>query len=294
MRFGIGKRFLLVVHSLLSLAALAALVFSEQAERLTDIIREKLGANISYIVFIVAIAVYIILALAVLVIAFSRKKRRNERGFVLVDASDGSSTRVSITAIDQMVKQAASSVDGIAEMKTFISAGEDTVDLRMNVAIENGSHVPTVTLNLQNAIRKYIEVNCGVAVRSISVNIISMQNSDPYQAKKKPKNTEGVTGQRGFRLRNEKKQASQTDETIDRTDTVNVSPDPQPETVSEEEIPELVLPHLEITRGVEADPEESEPASVPEPIQSEGVSDFARRFDRTDAPSESEPETADE
>ena len=39
------------------------------------------------------------------------------------------------------------------------------------MTISSGAHIPTVTANIQRAIRSYIELNCGVAVRAVSVSV---------------------------------------------------------------------------------------------------------------------------
>lgn len=73
-----------------------------------------------------------------------------------------------------MVKQAVGAIGGIAEMKISISSEDDAIAIVVNVSIVAGTHVPTVTLNIQRAIRQFVEMNCGVAVRSVAVNVQSV------------------------------------------------------------------------------------------------------------------------
>ena len=82
--------------------------------------------------------------------------------------------RISVSAVEQMVKQAVHAVEGISEMKIAISGDDDAIAINVNVALLSGSHVPTVTMNMQRAIRQYVESNCGVSVQSVSVSIQSV------------------------------------------------------------------------------------------------------------------------
>jgi hypothetical protein len=67
-------------------------------------------------------------------------------------------------------------IDGITEMKIGIESREDAIAIRVNATIVNGSHVPTITMNMQRAIRQFVEMNCGVAVREVSISINAVTN----------------------------------------------------------------------------------------------------------------------
>lgn len=173
MKLNLGRRIVLFVHWLASLALLAMIVFPEYVAWGISFLNWVPG-NYMEIATIVLLTIYLLLSLSVLCMVFSRDGKRAERGFITVDSSDSGRVRIAISAIEQMVRQAACSVDGIADMKIGIRNSDDAVDINVNVVMMNGSHVPTVTLNMQRAIRQYVEMNCGVAVRSVSINIQSV------------------------------------------------------------------------------------------------------------------------
>lgn len=173
MKLNLGRRFILFIHWLASLALLAAIVFPEYVAWGLSLLNWVPG-NYMEIVSIVLLTIYLLLSLSVLCMIFSRDGKRAERGFITVDSSDSGKVRIAISAIEQMVRQAACTVDRIADMKIGIRNSDDAVDINVNVVMMNGSHVPTVTLNMQRAIRQYVEMNCGVAVRSVSINIQSV------------------------------------------------------------------------------------------------------------------------
>lgn len=181
MKLNFGKKLLLFLHWLLSLAICALLVLMCAAPNyvrgIADLANAALGAGLAEIMSVVLLALYALLSILALTMIFSRGKKRSERGLITVDASESGRTRISIGAVEQMIRQAVRGVDGIAEMKCAISNDEDAISINANVTLMTGAHVPTVTMNMQRAIRGYIELNCGVAVREICVNVSSVESA---------------------------------------------------------------------------------------------------------------------
>ena len=180
MKLNVGKRILMFLHWLLSLLICAALVvylvFPDFATDIYNRLLNGLGLRNLQIVGGAVLAIYVILAVVVLCIIFKRGKRA-DRGFITMDSSETGRSRIAISAIEQMVRQSVHSIDGISDMKIAIDNQDDAIVIRVNASIVNGSHVPTITMNMQNAIRKFVEMNCGVAVRSVLISINSVTNA---------------------------------------------------------------------------------------------------------------------
>lgn len=194
MKLNLGKRIVLFVHWLASLLLLAMLTIPSYTGVALSYVTDLIPSAYMKYVVIGLIAVYLLLSLDVLCIIFKRSGvKRAERGFITVDSADTGKVRIAISAIEQMVKQAAHTVDGIADMKIGITNTDDAIAIQLNVAMVSGSHVPTVTLNLQRAIRQFVEMNCGVAVQSVSVSIQSVAN--PAEGGKKGKRHEAKAAQ---------------------------------------------------------------------------------------------------
>ena len=119
---------------------------------------------------IAILALYVIVTVLQAFIIFKRH-RRADRGFITVDSSDTGRVRIAVSAIEQMVRQSVTSIDGITEMKIGIENLDDAIAINIVATLMNGCHVPTVTVNMQRAIRQFVEMNCGVAVRSVSISI---------------------------------------------------------------------------------------------------------------------------
>ncbi|MBQ8507911.1 MAG: alkaline shock response membrane anchor protein AmaP [Clostridia bacterium] len=192
MKLNFGKKLVLVLHWLLSLIACAMAVFfcvwPETIAKGFDFLYSLIGKGSADIVGAVVLAIYALLSVITAVMLFSSKNRRAERGFITVDSSDAGRTRIAIGAVDQMIRQAVRGVEGIADMKSGIVNNTDAISINCSVTIANGAHVPTVTMNIQRAIRSYIELNCGVAVREVSVSVHALDDGSG-KGRKKGKNT---------------------------------------------------------------------------------------------------------
>lgn len=182
MKLNFGKRLVLFLHWLLSLIACALVVLwciaPQIAGDIPEMARRLIGAGTTQIAAIALLVVYVLLAVMSVAFIFARDKKRGERGFITVDSSEAGRTRIAISAVEQMIRQAVRCVDGIADMKASIINNEDTITINTSVAIVSGAHVPTVTMNIQRAIRSYIELNCGVGVREVSVSVHSLENAE--------------------------------------------------------------------------------------------------------------------
>jgi len=191
MKIGFGKRVLMFLHWLFSLLICIVLVLAIFFPYILDMVKTpivNLLGDYKQVGTIAAGAVLGVIYLALCIcqasIIFTRRPPRSERGFITVDSSDNSRIRIAISAIEQMVRQSVNSIDGISDMKIAIDSADDAIEIKVNAGILAGRHVPTITMNMQQAIRKFVEMNCGVAVRSVSVNINSVVTSDANGRKK--------------------------------------------------------------------------------------------------------------
>ena len=179
MKLSVGKRILMFFHWLISLLFVAAfavyLIVPEFLTKHYDKLVGKIGFNNVKVIGIALLALYVILAVAQAILIFRRRKR-SERGFIVVDSSDNGRVRIAISAIEQMVRQSIGNIDGLSDMKIGIDNLDDAIGIRVTASIENGRHVPTITMNMQRAIRQFVETNCGVAVRTVSISISAVTN----------------------------------------------------------------------------------------------------------------------
>ena len=181
MKLNFGRRLLLILHWLMSLIACALAVmlcvWPEGVANLFGLFYDWIGKLQTDIIGAVFLGVYALLTGLTAAIIFSGN-RKGERGFITVDSSESGRTRIAVGAVEQMIRQAARGVDGISEMKSSITNHEDAISIQISVALQSGAHLPAVTMNLQRAIRSYIELNCGVSVRQVCVSVHSLEDGD--------------------------------------------------------------------------------------------------------------------
>lgn len=181
MKLNFGRKLVLFLHWLLSVIAvvLAAClcVWPDFVYSLFDMAYGAIGKSTTDIIGAAVLCVYLLLCVLTVTFIFSDGRKRRERGFITVDSSDSGRTRIAVSAVEQMIRQAVRMVEGITEIKTNIINQEDAISIDVNVTIAGGAHIPTVTSNIQRAIRSYIELNCGVAVRTVSVSVHAVDGS---------------------------------------------------------------------------------------------------------------------
>lgn len=188
MKLSVGKRILMFLHWLVSLLICAAfatyIIAPDFIMKYYAMVETAVSVKYVKIIGIALLVLYAALAIVQIYLIFKRKKRA-ERGFITVDSSDTGRVRIAVSAIEQMVRQSVTSIDGITEMKINIDNQDDAIVIGVVATIVNGSHVPTITMNMQRAIRQFVEMNCGVAVREVSISINAVTNSASVPKRRK-------------------------------------------------------------------------------------------------------------
>lgn len=177
MKLNLGKRIVFFLHWLLSLGLLVYSALVAFSVIPSNMLQRLLGNAYVPIARIAFVAIDAIFSLLTIVFLLKSGSKRSDRGFIVVDSSETGKVRIAVSAIEQMVKQAVSQDDGIADMKIVITGEEDALAIKVNMVMVNGSHVPTLTMNMQRSIRQFVEINCGVAVHSVAINIQSVVNA---------------------------------------------------------------------------------------------------------------------
>lgn len=174
MKLNFGNKLLMLLHWLCSLmicvAFVLCLVVPGLQANLVSRAEGSMGGVGARIAGGVVLALYLALSVATLLVLIRRKKRA-ERGFITVGPDDKGKVRISVSAVEQMVRQSVRTIDGITDMRVNIEGLDDAIAISIDAVIASGAHVPTITANMQRAITQFVEVNCGVAVQSVAITI---------------------------------------------------------------------------------------------------------------------------
>jgi uncharacterized alkaline shock family protein YloU len=117
-------------------------------------------------------AIVVLLGVFVLVAIMPAKKARRE--FITLTNDENGQVRIALPALREMAAQAVGDAAGVKDMAVDISDAGDAITVAISLDIVSGTHVPTVTMSMQRAVRSYIQMNCGVAVKDVSVVISSV------------------------------------------------------------------------------------------------------------------------
>lgn len=187
MKLNFGQRLLLIVHWILSLIGclLAALLLitPNTVYGMIDGVYASIGKRAFDTIGIVLCAIYILIAAGCAAMLFSGFGKRGERGLITVFSNDTGKTRIAVSAVEQMARQAIAGVDGISDVRATITGAEDAIGVNISLVLKRGAYLPTVTTNIQRTVRGYIEQNCGVAVQSIIVNVRAVEGEAPNAGK---------------------------------------------------------------------------------------------------------------
>ena len=134
---------------------------------------DGLSANapgILWKLIIVGIAVIIVL-LGLLTLVEITPSRKKKSSFITISGDESGEVRVAMPAMRDMVMQAIGKIEGLSEMNVDVADCGDSISVAINLDVDTSVHVPTLTMNMQRAVRTYIQTTCGVAVKNVSVTV---------------------------------------------------------------------------------------------------------------------------
>ncbi len=176
------------------------------------------------------LVVLLVWSLWVLLLAF-RHEPRVDKASVSVQNTEHGSVRVSVQAMDMLVKQAIGNTDGVVDVKTRIINHEDSITVNVDMTLDSDVHIPNVTMLMQRSIKNFIEEYSGIAVREVTILVSKIIEVTPHPPLKL--------------------EAKTAPEIIDQPDAI----EPEPITEPEEPAPEAEIEDLPPVEEFEADHE---------------------------------------
>jgi uncharacterized alkaline shock family protein YloU len=114
--------------------------------------------------------IVLIWSLKLLSLAFKREPRM-DRSSVSVQHTENGSVRISVAAMDTLVKQAIAHDEGVVDIKTSIINHEDSISVSIDMTLASDVHIPNVTMMMQRSIKNFIEEFSGIAVREVTIMV---------------------------------------------------------------------------------------------------------------------------
>lgn len=114
--------------------------------------------------YIVAI---LLTALGVALLAFSLGRSRQARA--VISESPLGQVRVSMAAIDSLVRKAAGSIRGVREVDTALSVDKLGLTVGLKLLVASDLSIPELTDQVQKAVNLYIEETVGISPKQVNV-----------------------------------------------------------------------------------------------------------------------------
>ncbi|MDO4547417.1 MAG: alkaline shock response membrane anchor protein AmaP [Clostridia bacterium] len=161
-----------ILGAIITIMAAVAIYSGMEIHVFNYVITLNSGAGPVIAVAIAAIGM-LIWSYALLRAAFGRRGSLDNSSVSLSDNENGN-VRISIQAMDSLVKRAIGDLSGIASIKTNVLGNEDSISVEVNMALESDVHIPNATMLLQRTVKNFIEEYSGIAVRDVSVLVTSV------------------------------------------------------------------------------------------------------------------------
>lgn len=137
--------------------------------------------NNSIMVQILSVLLVIVLiawSVRLMMMAFRKEGSAPSSSAAVQESVDGA-VRVSVRAMETLVRRAVSQTDGILDSKLRINNHDDSVSVEIDMAVGIEAHVPAVTALLQRNVKGIVEEFSGIAVREVKVLVTEIRDNAP-------------------------------------------------------------------------------------------------------------------
>ncbi len=133
---------------------------------------------ITIVILAVLAVVLLFWSVRMLMLAFW-KPPKMDKSSVSVQNTENGSVRVSVQAMDMLVKRAVEGTEGVVDVKTRIDNHDDSITVNVDMTLESDVHIPNVTMLMQRNIKNFIEEYSGIAVREVRVMVSKIVEVTP-------------------------------------------------------------------------------------------------------------------
>lgn len=169
-------RLLVVIVSVLLFAegfVLAAALIRHEAlywlERLLE--QEALGARPGIILVICAI-----FFLAFLLLRLGAGRFQDDRA--IVRGTSLGEVRISLIAIENLIRRVARQVSGVREVETTVNLGEEGIQASLSIMVAPDTNIPAICEELQSRIEHYMRDTVGVNTLSTRISVKNISGAE--------------------------------------------------------------------------------------------------------------------
>jgi len=130
------------------------------------------------ILSVLLVIVMIAWSVRLMMLAFRREGSAPSSSASVQESVNGA-VRVSVRAMETLVRRAVGQTDGVLDSKIRINNHDDSVTVEVDLAVGIETHVPAVTALLQRNVKGIVEEFSGIAVREVVVLVTEIRDNAP-------------------------------------------------------------------------------------------------------------------
>ena len=182
MKLKLTDRILLVLYAILGIALLlggiGCWIWPDLLNTLNQAITWAGGFGVlSYVALGLLIVILLVWPVRLIMISCRREPKMDKSSVSIQHTEDGA-VRVSVAAMDTLVKQAIAQTEGVVDLKTRIVNHEDSITVKIDMTLEADAHIPNITMRMQRSIKNFIEEFSGIAVREVEILVSAVKPVD--------------------------------------------------------------------------------------------------------------------
>lgn len=182
MKLKLTDRILLALYAILGIALLLGCIgcwiWPDLLNTLNQAIIWAGGFGVlSYVALGLLIVILLVWPVRLIMISCRREPKMDKSSVSIQHTEDGA-VRVSVAAMDTLVKQAIAQTEGVVDLKTRIVNYEDSITVKIDMTLEADAHIPNITMRMQRSIKNFIEEFSGIAVREVEILVSAVKPVD--------------------------------------------------------------------------------------------------------------------
>ncbi|MCL1816632.1 MAG: alkaline shock response membrane anchor protein AmaP [Clostridiales bacterium] len=170
------RRFLLCLCSLATIAVAAAVgvcAFSPEATRFSlDRLYRFLTEPYYFYWLLLAAVVLLLWGLFSFFVSLAKKPAPAQ---VVVGTSEGGQVNISLDAVDNVVRKAALSVDGVKNVESHIKATKNGVAIKLKISLPHDTSVPNTSTAIQTEVKKQLDMVVGLTAVSVAILVSAVE-----------------------------------------------------------------------------------------------------------------------
>jgi len=180
----IMDRLLLLIYSLivfvLSVIAICVVARIVPRRETLDWLGDMYGSQLLQGIVVGVAIVLLLISLRFLYVAL---KRGNASAPSIDQRTNYGDIRISLETVENLALKAASKERGVKDLKARIRIAESGIDIALRTVVDGESVIPTLTEDIQRAVKEHVEEITGIPVANVSVFVANVIQTQTFKSR---------------------------------------------------------------------------------------------------------------